>query len=49
MLRDSARIQESDAMYLNRKYQDDPDFTPISPIYDEEDVVRALGLAVSKA
>ncbi len=43
MLRDSARIQESDAAYLNRKYQDDPDFTPISPIYDEEDVVRALG------
>jgi metallo-beta-lactamase family protein len=43
MLRDSARIQQSDAQYLNRKYRDDPDFSPIAPLYDEEDVVRALG------
>jgi metallo-beta-lactamase family protein len=43
MLRDSARIQQSDAQYLNRKYRDDPYFDPIAPLYDEEDVVRALG------
>ncbi|HNK45103.1 MAG TPA: MBL fold metallo-hydrolase [Pseudomonadota bacterium] len=42
MLRDSARIQEADAAYLNRKYKDDPDFSPIAPIYDEEDVIKAL-------
>lgn len=47
MLRDAARIQESDANYLNRKYADDPDFDPIDPIYDEEDVVSALGLFTS--
>jgi metallo-beta-lactamase family protein len=47
MLRDSAHIQQADAAYLNRKYADDPDFTPIEPLYDEEDVVRALGQFVS--
>ena len=31
-----------DAAYLNRKYKDDPDFSPIAPIYDEEDVIKAL-------
>jgi metallo-beta-lactamase family protein len=43
MLRDSARIQEADAAYLNRKFADDPDFTKVEPIYDEEDVIAALG------
>jgi metallo-beta-lactamase family protein len=43
MLRDSARIQEADAAYLNAKFADDPDFTKVVPIYDEEDVVAALG------
>ena len=42
MLRDSAHIQEADARYLNRKYESDPDFEKIEPLYDEEDVVRAL-------
>lgn len=42
MLRDSARIQESDAAYLNHKFRDDPDFVPIEPLYGEEDAVRAL-------
>jgi metallo-beta-lactamase family protein len=42
MLRDSARIQTSDAGYLNRKFADDPDWVPIEPLYEEEDVLRAL-------
>ena len=42
MLRDSARIQKADAAYLNRKFADDPDFEPIAPIYEEDDVERAL-------
>jgi metallo-beta-lactamase family protein len=47
MLRDSARIQEADAAYLNAKFADDPDFTRLEPIYDEEDVVSALGRFVA--
>jgi metallo-beta-lactamase family protein len=47
MLRDSARIQEADAAYLNRKYADDPDFHKLEPVYDEEDVLRALGQFVA--
>jgi metallo-beta-lactamase family protein len=43
MLRDSARIQEADASYLNAKFADDPEFVRVEPVYDEEDVVRALG------
>jgi metallo-beta-lactamase family protein len=43
MLRDSARIQEADAAYLNAKFADDPEFVRVEPIYDEEDVVSALG------
>ncbi|MBS1121073.1 MAG: Metallo-beta-lactamase family protein, RNA-specific [Deltaproteobacteria bacterium] len=42
MLRDSARIQEADAKYLNRKFADDPDFDPVVPLYDDADAVRAL-------
>jgi metallo-beta-lactamase family protein len=42
MLRDSARIQVQDAQYLNRKFADDPDFTPVTPIYDEQDALAAL-------
>lgn len=42
MLHDSARIQAGDAAYLNRKFGDDPDWVPIAPLYDEEDVVRTL-------
>jgi metallo-beta-lactamase family protein len=47
MLRDSARIQQADAAYLNRKYADDPDFARVEPVYDEDNVVRALGQFVS--
>jgi metallo-beta-lactamase family protein len=43
MLRDSARIQEADASYLNAKFADDPDFVKIEPIYSDEDAVLALG------
>lgn len=42
LLRDSARIQESDAKWLNRKYADDPGWVPIQPIYDENDAIHAL-------
>src|SRR5215470_11737610 len=42
MLRDSARIQEGDAEYLNRKFGDEPDWKPIVPLYTEEDAVTAL-------
>jgi metallo-beta-lactamase family protein len=42
LLRDSARIQESDAKWLNRKFGDDPGWTPIEPIYDENDAIHAL-------
>lgn len=42
MLRDSARIQMNDARWLNRKYEDDPTWEPIEPIYDEDDAERAL-------
>src|SRR6478735_5226556 len=42
LLRDSARIQQSDANWLNRKFGDDPDWQPIEPIYDENDAIHAL-------
>ncbi len=43
LLRDSTRIQQADAAYLNRKFADDPNFQLVEPLYDEEAVVRALG------
>ncbi|MBK9033992.1 MAG: MBL fold metallo-hydrolase [Myxococcales bacterium] len=46
MLRDAARIQVADADYLNRRYGEDPEWTPIEPIYDEDAVVTALGRMV---
>lgn len=42
MLLDSAHIQAADAMYLNRKYEGDPDYVPVEPIYDEENCITAL-------
>jgi metallo-beta-lactamase family protein len=42
LLRDSARIQQADAAYLNQKFADDPEFSKIEPIYDEADAIRAL-------
>lgn len=42
MLKDSARIQEHDARWWNKKHVDDPDWVEIEPLYDEEDAERAL-------
>ena len=42
MLRDSARIQAGDAAYLNRRFAGDPSWDPVVPLFDEEDVLRAL-------
>jgi metallo-beta-lactamase family protein len=42
MLRDSAHIHTGDAAYLNRKFGHDPDWEPITPLYDEEDALKAL-------
>ena len=47
MLRDSARIQEGDATYLNRRNADDPEWVDIEPIYTEEDAIAALGQFVA--
>ena len=41
MLRDAARIQEADAEFINRKYGDQLE-EPVIPLYDEEDVLKAL-------
>jgi metallo-beta-lactamase family protein len=42
MLHDSARIQESDAAWLNRKNADNPDWEEVLPLYTEEDAEAAL-------
>ena len=42
LLADSARIQEGDAAFLNRKQIDNPAWRPIEPLYDEDDATRAL-------
>ncbi len=42
MLADSARIQAADAEYLNRRYEDDPAWQEIIPLYDEDDVSRCM-------
>lgn len=42
MLLDSARIQAADAQYLNRKYAQEPNWEPVQPLYDEQDVTLAL-------
>ncbi|HWA74003.1 MAG TPA: MBL fold metallo-hydrolase [Polyangiaceae bacterium] len=47
LLRDSARIQQADAAYLNEKFAGDPDFIKIEPIYDEADAIGALERFVS--
>lgn len=46
MLRDSAKIQESDIAYLNRK-RDRQKLPPLAPIYTMEDAVASLGHFVS--
>ena len=40
MLRDSGKIQEEDANFLNKRHPDQP---PIKPIYTQEDAATALG------
>ncbi|MFH1132556.1 MAG: MBL fold metallo-hydrolase [Pseudomonadota bacterium] len=42
MLRDSARIQESDAAWLNKKNRDNPEWEEIYPLYTEEDAKDSL-------
>jgi metallo-beta-lactamase family protein len=48
MLKDAALIQASDARYLNRAIERDHiDAEPIEPLYDVDDVQRALGQMVT--
>jgi metallo-beta-lactamase family protein len=42
MLRDSAMIQEADARYLNKRFD-----TEVEPLYDIDDVQKAIGLMIS--
>jgi len=45
MLRDAANIQEQDARFLNRQAEkQDLDTEPVVPLYDEQDVLEAIGL-----
>jgi len=44
MMRDAARIQESDAAWLNKKNRDDPECKEVKPLYTEEDAEAALKL-----
>lgn len=48
MLEDAAKIQASDARYLNRAIErDHVDAEPIEPLFDEEDVARALSQMIA--
>lgn len=47
MLRDAAYLQEQDAEFINRHKLYDPEFGPVAPLYDEEDVHKAMGQYVS--
>lgn len=47
MLTDSAYIQQQDAEYLNKNELFDPDFGPVDPLYDEQDVLKTLSQFVS--
>ena len=45
MLRDAANIQESDARFMNRQAEKQGlDQEPVVPLYDEQDVLEAIGL-----
>lgn len=44
MLRDSARIQESDAKWINKKNRDNPKWEQVEPLYTEADADKAIGL-----
>jgi metallo-beta-lactamase family protein len=47
MLMDSAYIQKQDAEFINQHQLYDPDFGPVDPIYEEEDVLKAMSQFVS--
>lgn len=47
MLMDAAYIQQQDADYINRHELYDPEMGPVLPIYDEQDVLQALGQYIS--
>lgn len=49
LLRDSARIQQADATYLNKKFANDPSFQRVTPLYDEEEAIEALNRFVGVA
>lgn len=42
MLADSARIQVSDAEWLNKKFADDPNWEEVDPLYEPQDTEQAL-------
>ena len=44
MLRDSARIQESDARWINKKNRDNPRWEQVEPLYTEKDAEAAIDL-----
>ncbi|MEM9188361.1 MAG: MBL fold metallo-hydrolase [Myxococcota bacterium] len=45
MLADAARIQESDARYINKTIERDKlDLDPVEPLYDQDDVIGVLSL-----
>jgi metallo-beta-lactamase family protein len=43
MLMDAAMLQESDARHIQRLIERGADVDPVQPLFDQEDVVRALG------
>ena len=48
MLADAAAIQESDARYINKQIdRGDSDMERVEPLYDEDDVLRALDMMIS--
>jgi metallo-beta-lactamase family protein len=48
MLMDAALIQAADARYINKRIErDQAPMTPVTPLYDEADVLAALGRMIS--
>lgn len=47
MLMDAAYIQEQDAEYINRHGYYDPEFGPVEPLYNDQNVVQTLTQFVS--
>jgi metallo-beta-lactamase family protein len=46
MLMDAAMLQESDARHIQRLIERGAELDPVQPLFDQEDVVRALGQLV---